>query len=135
MRGASMDSQDIYQEYIIELYKNPLNFGAIVNADYSAEAFNPTCGDRIVLYLKVSNEKVTEARHSGEGCAISQASASLLTQSMKGKTLEELKALTKDDALRLLKIDLSKNPTRIRCALLPLDALRKAVMPRELATV
>jgi len=122
-----MDSQDIYQEYIIELYKNPLNFGAIADADYRAEAFNPTCGDRIVLYLKVSGGKVTEARHSGEGCAISQASASLLTESMKGKTLEELKALTKDDVMRLIRIDLSKNPTRIRCALLPLDALMKAI--------
>lgn len=119
--------EEIYQEFIIELYKNPLNFGKMVDPDYKAEVQNTACGDMIELYIKAKDGIITEARFAGKGCAISQASASLFTGYLKGKKLSELKNITKDDALALLKIDLSKNPTRMKCALLPLDALRKAV--------
>jgi len=122
-----MSDQELYQEFIIELYKNPLNFGTIENAEYKAEMYNPTCGDRVVIYLKVKDNKVVDAKHDGNGCAISQASASLFTEYIKGKTIEEVLKLGKNDILGLIKIDLSKNPTRIRCALLPLDALKKAL--------
>jgi len=119
--------EDIYQEFIIELYKNPLNFGKLENANYHAEIYNSTCGDRIELFIKVKDGVVEDARFTGKGCAISQASSSLFTGFLKGKKLEELGKISKDDVLGLIKIDLSKNPTRMKCALLPLDALRKAL--------
>jgi len=122
-----MSDQELYQEFIIELYKNPLNFGTIENAEYKAEMYNPTCGDRVVIYLKVKEGKVVDAKHDGKGCAISQASASLFTEYLRGKTIEEVMKLGKNDIMGLIKLDLSKNPTRIRCALLPLDALKKAL--------
>lgn len=118
--------KDIYQEYIIELYQNPLNYGKLEDATHKSEVYNATCGDRIELYLKVKNGKIMEAKFGGKGCAISQASASLFTEHIKGRKLDEVLKMGKDDVLKLLKIDLSRNPTRIRCALLPLDALRKA---------
>ena len=119
--------EEIYQEFIIELYKNPLNFGKIDDADYKAQIYNPTCGDMITLFLKVKDGVITDARFTGKGCAISQASASLFTDYLKGKKLEEVSGITKDDVLELLKIDLSKNPTRMRCALLPYEAMKKAL--------
>lgn len=122
-----MSDQELYQEFIIELYKNPLNYGIIEAADYKAEMYNSTCGDRVVIYLKVKDGKIVDAMHDGKGCAISQASASLFTEHLKGMTLEKAKKLGKEDVLGLIKLDLSRNPTRIRCALLPLDAFRKAV--------
>ena len=122
-----MDNE-LYQEFIIELYKNPLNFGAVDGADFRAEAYNPACGDMIVLYLKTSKDGIiTEAKHTGKGCAISQASASLLTEYLKGKSLEQAGKLEKKDVLGLIKVNLARNPTRMRCALLPLDALKKAL--------
>jgi nitrogen fixation NifU-like protein len=122
-----MRMDDIYQEFIIELYKNPLNFGKIGNADYHAEIYNSACGDIIELFIRVEGGVVAEAKFIGKGCAISQASASLFTGFLRGKPLSELKKIRKEDVLALLKIDLSKNPTRMKCALLPLDALRKAL--------
>jgi len=122
-----MSDQELYQEFIIELYKSPLNYGAIPDADYKAEMYNSTCGDRVVIYLKVKDGRITEAMHDGKGCAISQASASLFTEHLKGKTLEEARKIGKNEIMKLIKLDLSKNPTRIRCALLPLDALKKAI--------
>lgn len=121
--------EDLYQEFIIELYRNPRNFGKIGNADYQSEAHNPNCGDRIELFLKMDKATgtISEAKFSGKGCAISQASASLFTGYLKGKKLNELEKIKKQDVLSLLKIDLSKNPSRMRCALLPLDAMKKVV--------
>ncbi len=116
-----------YREFIIELYKNPKNRGRIEDADYSGEANNFSCGDRIVIYLKVRDGKINDVRFDGTGCALSVASASLLTGFLKGKSLDEVKKIGKEDVLRLIKIDLSKNPTRMRCALIPLDALKKAL--------
>lgn len=118
---------DIYREYIIELYKNPRNFGKMDEPDLSASMNNPSCGDSITLYIRLKEGRVESATFSGQGCAISQASASLLTDFLKGKTEGELRKISREDVLALLKIDLSKNPTRMRCALLPLDALRKAL--------
>ncbi len=119
--------EDIYQEFIIELYRNPLNFGKIENADYHAEIYNSACGDIVELFIKVKDGRVVEAKFLGKGCAISQASASLFTGHIMGKSIEELKAMKKDEVLALIKVDLSRNPTRMKCALLPLDALRKAL--------
>ena len=123
--------QEIYQEYIIELYKHPLNFGRIEGADHHSIAQNQTCGDSIELFLKAKDGVITEARFLGKGCAISQASASLFTGFLKGKKISGLGKIGKDDILGLIKIDLSKNPSRMKCALLPLDALRKALADRN----
>ncbi len=122
-----MATEEVYQEFIIELYKNPLNFGKIERPTYQAGMYNTTCGDMVELFLKVVDGKVAEAKFMGKGCAISQASASLFTGYLKGRKVEELENIRKEDVLALLKIDLSKNPTRMKCALLPLDALRKAL--------
>ncbi|MFH0885036.1 MAG: iron-sulfur cluster assembly scaffold protein [Candidatus Micrarchaeota archaeon] len=122
-----MPNDEIYQEFIIELYKNPLNFGKIQDADYRAEIYNSSCGDIVELFIKVRGGVVAEAKFLGKGCAISQASSSLFTAYLKGKKIEALGDIRKEDVLSLLKIDLSKNPTRMKCALLPLEALRKAL--------
>ena len=76
--------KDIYQELIIELYQNPLNFGEIRNPDAKAEVYNATCGDRIVIYVKIKDGKIADVKFTGAGCAISQASASLFTDVIKG---------------------------------------------------
>ncbi len=118
---------DIYQEFIIELYKNPLHHGRIEGADIKAELANTTCGDTVAIYIKTEGGVVADAKVSGRGCAISQASSSLFAGFLKGKRIEELRGITKEDALSLLRIDLSKNPSRMRCALLPYEALKKAL--------
>ena len=122
-------SSEIYQEFILELYKNPINFGKLENADLRAESFNPLCGDKVELFIKLDggSKKVDDVKFTGSGCAISQASASLLTEDIKGKPIEQLKAMGKDDVLRIIQIDLSKNPSRLKCALLSLETLKKAL--------
>ena len=123
--------EEIYQEYIIELYKNPMNFGSIRDADYKAEINNTTCGDRITLYIRAKEGIIEDAKFLGKGCAISQASSSLFTNFLKGKRVDDLSKIDKDDVLALLKIDLSKNPTRMKCALLPFEALKKALKENQ----
>ena len=120
-------SSEIYQEFILELYKNPINFGKMDNATHKAQSYNPLCGDKIELFLKVQDDEVIEARFIGTGCAISQASASLLTEEIKGKSLADLKKMQKEDIMEMIKVDLSKNPSRLKCALLSLEVLKKAV--------
>ncbi len=113
----------MYREQIIDLYDNPLNFGSLETADFEYEEDNPLGGDVIKIYVSVDEDnRVSDVRWSGVGCAISQASASLLTEDIKGKTLDEIKAYSKDDVLDLLGIQLSM--TRIKCALLSLKVLK-----------
>ena|SRR3989338_1162324 len=124
-------SNEIYQEFILELYKNPINFGKLENFDFNASSLNPLCGDKVELFIKLDGEgKVGEVKFTGTGCAISQASACLLTEEIKGKTLEELEKMQKDDIMKIIKIDLSKNPSRLKCALLSLEVLKKAIKSR-----
>ncbi len=119
---------DIYNEFILELYKNPLNFGRIENADLQAASYNALCGDRIELFININGKhKIKEIKFFGSGCAISQASASLLTEYLKGRTIEEAKKIDKNEILKMIKIDLSKNPSRMKCALLVLETLRKMI--------
>jgi nitrogen fixation NifU-like protein len=120
---------DIYQEFIIGLYKNPKNKGTIDNPDLRAQLYNKSCGDAITLFIKTENGEIKDAKFMGEGCAISMASSSLFTGYLKGKKVGDLEKITRDDALSLIKIDLSKNPSRMKCALLPLEALKKAIRP------
>ncbi len=117
---------DLYREQIIDRYKSPRKRGLLDPHDYSYEDDNPLCGDRIRIDVRVDGGgKVTEAAFSGTGCAISQASADLLTESIVGKTLDEVKALSKQDILDLLGIELG--PVRLKCALLSLKVLKAGV--------
>jgi nitrogen fixation NifU-like protein len=118
-------SSDIYKDIILDYYRNPRNFGDLPDADVRAKDSNPLCGDIIEMQLKVNDGKVTDVKFKGKGCAISQASASMLTEVVKGKTLDEIKALGKPDVLQLLGID--PGPTRIKCALLGLKVLKLSV--------
>ncbi len=121
-------SDDIYQEFILELYKNPINFGKMENADLHSTSFNPLCGDKIEIFIRLEagGKKVDAATFIGNGCAISQASASLLTEEIKGKTLEEIEKMGKDEIVKMIKVDLSKNPSRLKCAMLGLEVVKKA---------
>ena len=119
------DVEALYQEEILENYKNPKNFGSIKNSDAHAKEDNPFCGDEIEIFLKISKGKVSDVKFQGKGCAISQASASFLTEHIKGKTVAQLKAMKEDDILKLVKVNLSI--VRMKCGLLPFWALRKAI--------
>ena len=118
-------SSEIYKDIILDYYRNPRNFGVLPEPDVRAKDSNPLCGDVIEMQLKIKDGKVDDIRFKGKGCAISQASASMLTEIVKGKTLDEIKALGKPDVLELLGID--PGPTRIKCALLGLKVLKLSV--------
>ncbi|NOY99646.1 MAG: SUF system NifU family Fe-S cluster assembly protein [Chloroflexi bacterium] len=114
---------DLYREIIIERYKTPHYRGHLDPHDIFFEDDNPVCGDHIEITVRTDeDDRVTEAAFDGHGCAISQASADLLIESIHGKTLDEVKALTKDDVLELLGIELG--PVRLKCALLSLKVLK-----------
>lgn len=117
---------DLYRELIIERYKFPLFRGELEPNDISFEDDNPLCGDHIRIDLRVNQDEiVTDARFSGKGCAISQASADLLVESIIGQKLEQVKLLTKEDLLEMLGIELG--PVRLKCALLSLKVLKAGV--------
>ncbi|HQF62576.1 MAG TPA: SUF system NifU family Fe-S cluster assembly protein [Anaerolineaceae bacterium] len=117
---------DLYREVIVEHYKNPGYRGKLDPHDISFEDENPLCGDHLRIDLRVDAAGVvTEAAFSGHGCAISQASADLLLESIIGKTLDAVRQLTKDDLLELLGIELG--PVRLKCALLSLKVLKAGV--------
>ncbi len=114
---------DLYREVILDRYKNPRMRGTLDPHDHSYEDDNPLCGDRIRIDLRVGADgRVSEAAFSGQGCAISQASADLLVESIVGKPLEEVRQISKDDILEMLGIELG--PVRLKCALLSLKVLK-----------
>jgi nitrogen fixation NifU-like protein len=117
---------DLYREIIIDRYKNPQYRGSLNPNDISFEDDNPLCGDHIRIDLRLNDSgKVSEAAFDGHGCAISQATADLLLESIQGKTLDEIKTLTREDLLELLGIELG--PVRLKCALLSLKVLKAGV--------
>ncbi len=117
---------DFYREVIIEHYKNPSYRGRLDPHDISFADSNPLCGDHIQIDLRVDgNGKISDARFDGHGCAISQASADLLLESIIGKSLEDVKKLNKQDVLDMLGIDLG--PVRLKCALLSLKVLKAGI--------
>jgi nitrogen fixation NifU-like protein len=114
---------DLYRELIIDRYKSPHHRGVLEPNDISFEDDNPLCGDHIRIDLRLDGAgRVTEASFDGHGCAISQASADLLVESVLGKTLDEVRQLTKEDILDMLGIELG--PVRLKCALLSLKVLK-----------
>ncbi len=118
-------SDQLYREIILDHYKNPRNKGVLDPHDFSAEDVNPLCGDEIRIDLRVKDGKVDEVKFSGRGCAVSQASASILTEMVEGLTIDEVKALTKDDLLEEIGIPVS--PARLKCALLSLKVLKSGI--------
>lgn len=120
---------DLYRDEILEHYRRPHNFGTLDAPDVSYEGANPLCGDRLTLMLDLDDAgTVTDVAFTGRGCAISQASASLLTDTLRGRSSSELLALGKEDVLELLGIEIS--PARLKCALLSLDTLQRALSER-----
>jgi nitrogen fixation protein NifU and related proteins len=116
-------SDDIYREIILDHYRNPRNKGKLSNADVSIHDSNPLCGDEIDIHLRIEEEKVKDIKFEGRGCAISQASASMLTEMIMDKPLTSVKDLTKEDILENIGL-MNLGPARIKCALLSLKVLK-----------
>ena len=121
-------SSDFYRELILDYYRNPRNFGKLDPHDIDAKDLNPLCGDEIEMQIRVSadKDKIEEIRFIGKGCAISQASASMLTEMAKGKPLEWVKELSRDDILKMLGTS-DLGPARIKCAMLSVKVLKTGV--------
>ena len=119
----------LYQDLILDHYRNPRNQGVLKAPTHLAAANNPTCGDRLEMQLSVKNGIIADVKFSGSGCAISQASASLLSEFVKGKTIAEASALDTSGLLALLGVSLS--PNRLKCALLSLETFSKAVTSKQ----
>ncbi len=121
--------ENLYREHILDHYANPRNQGTLDGADISCEWDNPVCGDVVRIDLRLQNGRVSEARFSGQGCVISMAAASMLTEEIVGKTVEELRALQDEDIFRILGITLGS--VRAKCGLLPLQVLQKGLTRLE----
>jgi nitrogen fixation NifU-like protein len=121
-------SSDFYRELILDYYRNPRNFGKLDPHDIEAKDLNPLCGDEIEMQIRVSPEKdkIEEIKFIGKGCAISQASASMLTELAKGKALEWVKTLSRDDILKMLGTS-DLGPARTKCAMLSVKVLKIGV--------
>jgi nitrogen fixation NifU-like protein len=114
-----------YREYILDHYRNPHNYGTLEHPDAHAEDSNPLCGDQLAIDLHIEGDRVTEVRFRGRGCAISQAAASMLSEMIEGKTVDEVVQLGKDDILETLGIPIS--PARTKCAFLSLRVLHRSL--------
>lgn len=121
----SFGGDSIYREIILEHYKNPSNRGQLDPADFSYEDVNPLCGDEIRIDVRVADDRISEIRFSGRGCAVSQASASILTEMAEGKSLADVKAIGKDELLDEIGIPVS--PARMKCAMLGLKVLKAGI--------
>ncbi|HKA11472.1 MAG TPA: SUF system NifU family Fe-S cluster assembly protein [Candidatus Dormibacteraeota bacterium] len=117
----ALDDQ-FYREYILDHYKNPRNFGRLEAADISHEEYNPLCGDMVGMDFRMLDGVIQDVRFHGRGCAISQASASLMTERLKGMRVEDARKISKEDVLGELGIEIS--PARLKCALLSLKVLK-----------
>ena len=113
---------DLYMEQLLDHYQDPRNFGTIPDADLSHEEGNPSCGDQVRIDIKLEGDRIADIKFSGKGCAISQAASSMLTERLLGATLDDIKALDKQDVLEMLGIPIG--PMRIKCALLPLKVVK-----------
>ncbi len=116
---------ELYRELILEEYKRPKNRGRLEGATHRATRANPLCGDELTLTLLVAEGRIADVRFEGEGCAISQAAASLFTEHIKGKRVAEVEAMDERTILKLLGIEL--NPMRMKCAVLVMGAVADAL--------
>lgn len=118
---------DLYSEIILDYFKNPVNKGQIEHASASVTEHNPLCGDKIRIDLLLDKKgRIAEAKFSGEGCAISQAAASMLTEKLIGKTPAQIKKIDNNEVYEMLNIPIS--PGRVKCALLGLVTAKKAAI-------
>jgi nitrogen fixation NifU-like protein len=118
---------DFYKEYILDHYRNPRNFGQLDAPDATFEDLNPLCGDRIRFDLQIGSDgRVSDVRFSGKGCAISQASASMLSESLRGEKLEDVARLSSERVLENVGIGIS--PARMKCAMLGLKVVKSAAL-------
>jgi len=124
-KKEELNNEEIYKEKVLDHYHNPRNRGHLENPDFTTGHFNPSCGDSIGFDAYAQDGKIKEIMFTGDGCAVSQAAASMLTEYAVGKTLDELLKLDKDFMLKLVEMPLG--PMRIRCALLSLQALHKGI--------
>ncbi len=115
---------DFYRDLILDHYRNPRNFGHLTKPDVVMEEHNVSCGDRIVMEITFDS-RIKDIRFNGEGCAISQASASMLTEKVKGLETKKILSLRPEDIIEMLGTTLT--PSRVKCALLPLEVLQKAI--------
>ena len=116
---------DLYRDFILDHYRNPRNAGTLAHPDATFEDNNPLCGDKIRMDLRVEDGKVTDVKFAGRGCAISMASASLLTEQIKGMPLTEIAKIGKDEVLANVGINISA--ARLKCALLGIKVLKQAL--------
>ncbi|HCJ45923.1 MAG: SUF system NifU family Fe-S cluster assembly protein [Candidatus Moranbacteria bacterium] len=115
----------LYQDLILDHYRNPRNQGTLKNATHSADAANLSCGDKLHIDIIVKNDIIEEVKFSGSGCAISQSSASLLTEHIRKHTVKQVLSLEPKDILDLILVTLS--PARLKCGLLSLETVKKAL--------
>ena len=115
---------DLYRDYILDHYKRPRNFGELLPHDLEAHDHNPLCGDEMGVHIRVEDGKIAELRFHGQGCAISQAAASISSEELIGMDVSEIPELSADWIIEQLGIEIS--PTRRKCALLSLKVMRGA---------
>lgn len=115
----------VYSEIILDHYRNPRNYGTLTKPTQTFALYNPLCGDRMRMDIAIKNDTIQKIAFSGSGCAISQAAASLLTERVKGKKISHLRKMPSSVMLKLLGITL--NPVRLKCALLPFEALKNII--------
>jgi len=116
----------MYREHILDHSQNPRNYGTLEEpVSIRREEYNPLCGDRLTVEMRVEGDTVTAVRFHGHGCAISQAAMSMLSEEMVGKSVDEVKQISKEDLLDMLGIPIS--PVRLKCALLSLKAVKAGV--------
>ena len=119
-------SENFYKDELLDHFKFPRNIGTLTNPDFEERDENPSCGDKVSIQGKVKHNIISDLKFEGSGCVISQATASMLTQFVKGKSLDKVLNLNKDDILYLIGIKLG--PTRLKCALLSLHVLQKSII-------
>jgi nitrogen fixation protein NifU and related proteins len=117
---------NLYHETLMDHYQHPRNVGHLEQPDFSSEEVNPSCGDRIHFEGKINKEVITKIAFTGYGCVISQAAASMLSEHVINKTINQVIAMNKEDMLKLLGVELG--PMRVRCAMLPLQALQQGLL-------
>jgi nitrogen fixation NifU-like protein len=122
-----LSTEDIYRELILDYYRNPRNFGKLESYDIEAHDTNPLCGDEVDMQIKVGDGgRIQQIKFYGRGCAISQASASMLTELAKGKELEWVRGVSKEDVFKMLG-NPELGPSRVKCALLGMKVLKTGV--------
>jgi nitrogen fixation protein NifU and related proteins len=120
---------DLYRQMILDHYRNPLNKGQLLSPDVVIDDANPLCGDTLEVYLKINNNALKDISFVGKGCALSIATASILSEHIKGESIDKIKNLSREDIYALIGIDVS--PARNKCVMLSLSAIKKGIFEFE----